>query len=95
VRRQKVLVLDFGSQYSQLIARRVREANVYCELVPGTIPVEEVRARNPRGLIFSGGPASVYDADAPHPARQGPGDEASHRRAGTNSSKRNGAESTL
>jgi GMP synthase (glutamine-hydrolysing) len=62
-----VLVLDFGSQYSQLIARRVREANVYCELVPGTIGVEEVRARNPRGLIFSGGPASVYDGGAPHP----------------------------
>ncbi len=62
-----VLVLDFGSQYSQLIARRVREAHVYCELVPGTIAADEVRARNPRGLIFSGGPSSVYEAGAPHP----------------------------
>ena len=62
-----VLVLDFGSQYSQLIARRVREAKVYAELVPGTISADEVRRRAPRGLIFSGGPASVYDAGAPHP----------------------------
>ena len=62
-----VLVLDFGSQYSQLIARRVREAKVYCELVPGSISAEDVRRRNPRGLIFSGGPASVYDEGAPHP----------------------------
>ena len=62
-----VLVLDFGSQYAQLIARRVREARVYCELVPGTISAEEVRRRAPRGLIFSGGPASVYEPDAPHP----------------------------
>jgi GMP synthase (glutamine-hydrolysing) len=60
-----VLVLDFGSQYSQLIARRVREARVYCELVPGTISADEVRRRSPRGLIFSGGPASVYDTGAP------------------------------
>jgi GMP synthase (glutamine-hydrolysing) len=62
-----VLVLDFGSQYSQLIARRVREAKVYCELVRGTIDADEVRRRNPRGLIFGGGPASVYDEDAPKP----------------------------
>ncbi len=62
-----VLVLDFGSQYAQLIARRVREARVYCELVPGTIAAEEVRSRSPRGLIFSGGPASVYEPGAPHP----------------------------
>jgi GMP synthase (glutamine-hydrolysing) len=62
-----VLVLDFGSQYSQLIARRVREAHVYCELVPGTITADEVRARKPRGLIFSGGPSSVYEQGAPHP----------------------------
>ena len=62
-----VLVLDFGSQYSQLIARRVREAKVYCELVRGTIDADEVKRRNPRGLIFGGGPASVYDEDAPKP----------------------------
>ena len=55
-----VLVLDFGSQYSQLIARRVREAGVYCELIPGTTPWEAIRARAPRALILSGGPASVY-----------------------------------
>src|SRR5438105_2674845 len=63
--RQKVLVLDFGSQYSQLIARRVREAHVYCELVPGTTPWAELRAREPAGLILSGGPSSVYDPGAP------------------------------
>jgi len=62
-----ILVLDFGSQYSQLIARRVREAKVYCELVRGTVDAEEIRRRNPRGLIFSGGPASVYESDAPKP----------------------------
>ena len=62
-----VLVLDFGSQYAQLIARRVREARVYSELVPGNISAEEIRRRAPRGLIFSGGPASVYEPGAPHP----------------------------
>ena len=60
-----VLVLDFGSQYSQLIARRVREAGVYCELIPGTTPWEAIRARTPRALILSGGPASVYVDGAP------------------------------
>ena len=64
-RRELVLVLDFGSQYSQLIARRVREAHVYCELVPGTTPWKEIEARAPVGLILSGGPASVYDEGAP------------------------------
>jgi GMP synthase (glutamine-hydrolysing) len=63
--RETVLVLDFGSQTSQLIARRVREANVYCELVPGTTPWSELRARQPAGLILSGGPASVYEPGAP------------------------------
>ncbi len=59
-----IFVLDFGSQYSQLIARRVREAKVYCELIPGTTPWGELSARRPKGLILSGGPGSVYDAAA-------------------------------
>jgi GMP synthase (glutamine-hydrolysing) len=63
--QQTVLVLDFGSQFSQLIARRVREANVYCELVPGTTPWAELKKREPAGLILSGGPASVYEPGAP------------------------------
>jgi GMP synthase (glutamine-hydrolysing) len=67
VAQDTILVLDFGSQYTQLIARRVREAKVYCELVPSNISAEEIRRRNPRGLIFSGGPASVFEAGAPHP----------------------------
>ena len=58
-------MLDFGSQYSQLIARRVREASVYCELVPGTTPWEELKRRQPAGLILSGGPSSVYEPGAP------------------------------
>ena len=60
-----VVVLDFGSQYSQLIARRVREARVYCELIPWDAPAERVRALTPRGFILSGGPASVYEPGAP------------------------------
>ena len=67
IAQDSVLVLDFGSQYSQLIARKVRESRVYCELVPGDIAAEEIRRRAPRGLIFSGGPASVYEPGAPRP----------------------------
>ena len=62
-----VVVLDFGSQYSQLIARRVRELNVYSELLPFDTPWSEIAARKPRAVILSGGPASVYEADSPHP----------------------------
>jgi GMP synthase (glutamine-hydrolysing) len=62
---QEVLVLDFGGQYSQLIARRVRECGVFSELLPHTVPIEEIRRRAPRGLILSGGPASVYADGAP------------------------------
>ncbi len=62
---QPLIILDFGSQYSQLIARRVRELGVYCELMPHDSPVESVLALNPSGFILSGGPASVYAADAP------------------------------
>ena len=65
MREQTILVLDFGSQFSQLIARRVREANVYCELVPGSTPWPDLQKRHPAGLILSGGPSSVYDAGAP------------------------------
>src|SRR5213082_3971878 len=60
-----VLVLDLGGQYAQLIARRVRECRVYSELVPHSISAAEARARNPRALVLSGGPASVYADDAP------------------------------
>ena len=60
-----VAILDFGSQYTQLIARRVREAHVYCELFPWDTPPEEVLALEPRGFILSGGPASVYTSGAP------------------------------
>ena len=60
-----VLVVDFGAQYAQLIARRVRQANVYSEIVPATLSVDEILARNPRAIILSGGPASVYTAGAP------------------------------
>ncbi len=63
-----VLILDFGAQYSQLIARRVREAGVYCEIVPYDIAVEKIRAKNPKGIILSGGPKSVTMPDAPKPA---------------------------
>jgi GMP synthase (glutamine-hydrolysing) len=63
--REAVAILDFGSQYSQLIARRVREAQVYCELFRYDAPAAEVLALKPRGFILSGGPSSVYDADAP------------------------------
>jgi len=60
-----VLILDFGGQYTQLIARRIRECRVYCEIVPYNTPVEEIRARGPAGLVFSGGPSSVYEPGAP------------------------------
>jgi GMP synthase (glutamine-hydrolysing) len=60
-----VLVVDFGAQYARLIARRVREAHVYSEIVPSSMTVEEIKARQPKGLIFSGGPKSVYETPAP------------------------------
>ena len=63
---QTVIVLDFGGQYNQLIARRVRECGVYCEVKPYTLPLEEIRRLAPIGLIFTGGPNSVYDDSAPH-----------------------------
>lgn len=62
---ERILVLDFGSQYAQLIARRVREHNVYCEIVRADISLEAIRRRQPRGIIFSGSPSSVYESGAP------------------------------
>jgi GMP synthase (glutamine-hydrolysing) len=63
--RQSVLILDYGSQYTQLIARRIRECHVYCEIQPGNLPVDKVRALAPRAIILSGGPQSVYDPGSP------------------------------
>jgi GMP synthase (glutamine-hydrolysing) len=63
---ETVIVLDFGGQYTQLIARRVRELGVYCEIVPFNTSIDEIRRKNPRGIILSGGPASVYEPGAPH-----------------------------
>jgi len=65
----KILVLDFGSQYTQLIARRVREKRVYSEIFPFNAPIEKIKDFDPRGIILSGGPSSVYDRDAPIPDR--------------------------
>ena len=63
---QTVIVLDFGGQYNQLIARRVRECGVYCEVKPCTTPLDQLRAVEPIGFIFTGGPGSVYEENAPH-----------------------------
>ncbi|MCB4758169.1 MAG: GMP synthase (glutamine-hydrolyzing), partial [Sulfurovum sp.] len=61
-----ILVFDFGSQYTQLIARKLRESGVYAEVVPYSENIENIKARNPQGIILSGGPASVYSEDAYH-----------------------------
>ena len=65
-RHEKVLVLDFGGQYNQLIARRVRDLNVYCDLKPCDMTMEEIRDYDPVGIIFTGGPNSVYEQSSPH-----------------------------
>ena len=64
--KETVIVLDFGGQYNQLIARRVREYNVYCEILPYTVPLERIKEIAPKGIIFTGGPNSVYDPASPH-----------------------------
>ena len=65
MKRETVIVLDFGGQYNQLIARRVRECNVYCEIYSYKTDLEKIKALNPKGIIFTGGPNSVYLEDAP------------------------------
>ena len=65
VQHELILILDFGSQYTQLIARRVREQGVYCEIHPFHLSVDEILARGPKGVILSGGPSSVTDDGAP------------------------------
>src|SRR5947207_1994035 len=66
---EQIVILDFGSQYTQVIARRIRECNVYCTILPYDTPAKRIAALNPKGLVLSGGPASVYAKDAPHPDR--------------------------
>ncbi len=65
IHNEKILILDFGSQYTQLIARRIRMCQVYCEIHPFNMSLEEIEAFNPRGIVFSGGPSSIHDDDAP------------------------------
>ena len=65
MKNEKILVLDFGGQYNQLIARRVRECNVYCEVHPHSTSIEKIKEYNPKGIIFTGGPNSVYEENSP------------------------------
>ncbi len=67
---QRILILDFGSQYTQLIARRIRESRVYCEIHPCTLPLDEIRGFGAQGIVLSGGPSSVYDEGAPSLPRE-------------------------
>ena len=70
MKHELVIVLDFGGQYNQLIARRVRENSVYCEIKSYKTPIEELRALSPKGIIFTGGPNSVYDPASPHISKE-------------------------
>lgn len=70
MKRELVIVLDFGGQYNQLIARRVRECNIYCEVHPYTLSIEEIKSKNPKGIIFTGGPNSVYGEDSPRCSKE-------------------------
>lgn len=63
--REMILVLDYGGQYNQLIARRVRECDVYCEVHPYSLSIEKIKEMNPKGIIFTGGPNSVYTVNSP------------------------------
>lgn len=63
--KELILIIDFYGQYNQLIARRVRECNVYSEIVPYTTSIEKIKEKNPKGIIFTGGPASVYEEGSP------------------------------
>ena len=62
---EKVIVIDFGGQYNQLVARRVRECNVYCEIYSYKTDIAQIKAMNPKGIILTGGPNSCYEADSP------------------------------
>ena len=68
--REMIIVLDFGGQYNQLIARRVRECNVYCEVHPYNMELDKIKEMNPKGIIFTGGPNSVYGEDSPRCSRE-------------------------
>ena len=70
MKNELILILDFGGQYNQLIARRVRECNVYSEVVPYDIAIEKIKEKNPKGIIFTGGPASVYGENSPQCAKE-------------------------
>ena len=70
MQQETVIVLDFGGQYNQLIARRVRECNVYCEIYSYRTDLAKIKAKNPKGIIFTGGPNSVYLEDSPRSTRR-------------------------
>ena len=63
--QERILILDFGGQYKQLIARRIRECSVYCEILPHTTPIEALIERHPKGIVLTGGPDSVNEPDSP------------------------------
>lgn len=65
MKRETVIVIDFGGQYNQLVARRVRECNVYCEIYSYKTDIEKIKAMNPKGIILTGGPNSCYEPDSP------------------------------
>ena len=65
MKRETVIVIDFGGQYNQLVARRVRECNVYCEIYSYKTDIETIKKMNPKGIILTGGPNSCYEADSP------------------------------